>query len=719
MNNKFLNNDFKNVHTFTDGEDKVFSFRFGSTVYEEVLSEGRYMSAGWNTAGYTLNVLDGINTRFDNSEFTSPSAFSIVLNNAASLENWEYIDFETMEEKLENGADVLHCFLTLTDKMTSAEVQVHTVLDGTSVMTRYITFANKSQNVIDINGISPMCGGVELIRNPHEYVADSNVDSLYSLGYFESALWGQEGLFKWNKLPIGESGFCGRYKADAFRHPMFMLKNNALGTLMFCQLAWTGGYDINFKLDKDNEVSKLEFNVAVDAAKPIALLNPGEVYVSPEVHITMINGSLDDAVNMMHAHTRKSVFTLPEGHMARCGLVEAGMGPERIMNFEAAKHFIDTAAMVGAETFIIDAGWYLPAGEEIDGWKEGCGNWYPDKEKYGNDFAKFRDYAHSKGLLFGLWMEAESIGQNAQIRKEHPEWMAKNYYDNETRLIDMTNPEAAKWVEGEIGRVIEDYKLDLFRLDFNMEQNVILEKDGKKYSGEYEYYKATCEMYRRLRLKYPKVVFENCASGGRRTSLDFVKNFTHTWVTDWQVAPRSVAITNGMTMVLPPEKVDGLVGGMNSHTRASLDFQARRCIFGRPTTNTYNCVGSEFNPAQIDFIKHTFDIYKEFVRPYAPTGKIYHHTPECFGTEPKGIMILERSSEDSSCGIIGVFGLCDVQEPATMVYPRGIDVSKSYEVTFDNSGAKVTLSGYDMCQNGIRVALDGSLTSELIIYKAM
>ena len=54
-----------------------------------------------------------------------------------------------------------------------------------------------------------------------------------------------------------------------------------------------------------------------------------------------------------------------------------------------------------------------------------------------------------------------------------------------------------------------------------------------------------------------------------------------------------------------------------------------------------------------------------------------------------------------------------------MVYPRGLDISKTYEVTFDNKGATVQISGYSMANDGIRVRLDGSLTSELILYKAI
>ena len=402
MNNSILKNNFKDIHTFNDGKNKVFSFRFGSTVYEEVFSNGRYMSAGWNTAGYTQNVLEGIHTRLNPDEFSAPQSFEVEADGCTLSYDWCFENFETNEEKLENGCDVLHSVLTLSNRLKPLEAQVHTILDGTSVITRYIKVINTGEKEVNISGISPMCGAMECVDNFTDFIESGDCSKLYSLGYFESAVWANEGLFKWHNLPVARYGMCGRYKEDVFRHPMFMLKNNALGTLFFCQLAWAGGYEITFDL-KDNYYNtpkaRLEFNIAIDSQKPFTVLGSGESYVSPEVHITAINGSLDDAVNIMHTHTRKSVFTLPEGDVASKGLVEMGMGPERVMDFNAAKHFIDTAVMVGAETYVMDAGWYLPGGEEISGWDDGTGNWYADSEKYGKDFSAIRDYAVSKGLI--------------------------------------------------------------------------------------------------------------------------------------------------------------------------------------------------------------------------------------------------------------------------------------------------------------------------------
>ena len=95
--------------------------------------------------------------------------------------------------------------------------------------------------------------------------------------------------------------------------------------------------------------------------------------------------------------------------------------------------------------------------------------------------------------------------------------------------------------------------------------------------------------------------------------------------------------------------------------------------------------------------------------------------PELFEAHPKGRCILERASTDGKKGVIGVFNLADVKpgDETVTVYPRGLDAGKNYEVTFDNSQTAATVSGFALVNEGLRVRLPTSLTSELIVYRAV
>ncbi len=731
---------FKNIYLREDGGKKYFCYRSGLTVYEEVFSEGRLMAAGWNTAGYTLNVLEDFPSNLKDEAFFEPQAFDLEADGVSLSFDWEYVGFEESEETLENGTEITHAVITLKSTVKSVTAKIHTVLDGTAYLTRWIEAANDGQAPMNINLAVPMCGGIEIFKNYKDYM-DGTPDpsKIYSLGYMDSAVWAHEGYFKWHDLPPISYSFGAKHTDGDFRNPFFMLRNNLLGTLMVGQLAWSGGYKFEFTLDADDPDNsqaavypKLSYKIMLDSPKPHIILGGGESFTMPSVHIAMMRDDFDGAINELHRHQRRSVFTMPPSRGVY-GWIEGGMGPERTMDERAMRHFIDTISAVGGETFIIDAGWYCPAGTESKEWGKRAGDWHADTEKHPDKLKAIRDYAHEKGLLFGMWLDLERLGEESEMAKAHPEWISKRFArgaEKPTTQLNMAIPEASAWAEAELSRVIEEYGLDLFRLDYN----VCVDRIRCRYEGEHgtesnfvRYYQNAYAMYERLKKKFPNVVFENCAGGGMRTDIAFVRNFDHTWVSDHNEAPRSVAVTNGMTMVLPPERVDRLCSGMNCHKWGSIEFQVRNTIFGRPTTNDYNCVGSEFNPQQLETVKRTFDIYKKHIRPYIPESKIFHHTPELVNVKgtawgvadrPHGTAIIERASGDGAHGVIGIFNLADAKENVHTVFPRGMDTARNYRVTFDNSGAVLRLSGAEMLQFGIRVSLSGSISSELVIYEA-
>jgi alpha-galactosidase len=157
-------------------------------------------------------------------------------------------------------------------------------------------------------------------------------------------------------------------------------------------------------------------------------------------------------------------------------------------------------------------------------------------------------------------------------------------------------------------------------------------------------------MYENLKKKFPEVIFENCAGGGGRCDLGQMKNFNHTWVSDCQRAPKSIYITNGMTMCLPPERVDRLFAGMGCHEHGSLDLQLRNTMLGHMSLNVIVPMATKINENILEFVKHSTDIYKNFIRPMLPDCLIYHHTPETDVAFKNGFSILEIASPEKTKG---------------------------------------------------------------------
>ena len=710
------NLSFSDVY-FKDGSEKTICYRSALAVYEEVFSGGALLAAGYNTAGYPLDVLSGYPSRLDRRDFVEPTAFNIEIDGQSMDFDLEFVSF-----KSEKSGDTTAAVLVLESKVKPVRISVHTLLDGTHMFTRFIEIENLSSEPMCLNRLAVMGGGVEAMDRGW-LTTQNDVSKYYSVGYFDSDQWGREGGFNWHTLTPDKLCIEMRYGRDRFRQPMLFIRNNVTGVMYFSQIGWTAGcrYTVDYNAMPERSKTALSFKAEITSHSPITVIKPHETFVSPEVHMGAINGGFDDAVNQMHMHIRKSVLNLPEADGSAC-LVGAGMGAEHDMSVETTKNFIRQFAQMGAEVFIIDAGWVCPPEFPID-WGGYNGLNVPHPGRYPNGIKEISDYCHEHGLKFSLWMDIESIGKKSGVFEAHPEWRSINAYGERSgSFLDFTVPEAAKWAEDELARVIEEYGLDMLRVDNNLSyRDYFGMRDtgsGIKECVSLKHYNAVYKMYGNLKRRFPKVVFENCAGGGGRTDLGLMKYFNHSWVSDCQRPPQSVLITNSMTIALPPERVDRLFAGMGCHETGTLDLHMRNTMLTHMSLNVVSPSGAKINPVQMEFVRHSVELYKSFIRPLLPTATVYHHTPETNEILKDGRCVLEIASPDGSRGAVGAFNLALAScEPFTVI-PKGIRADKTYKITLDNSGACFTASGYELLTNGIKLNIPSSLSSELILYSA-
>ncbi len=705
-------NDFFDVY-YKPGESPVFSYRSGLAVWEETFENGILLASGSNAAGYPLDVLSNFPSRLNPLHFHEPSAFNIDIDGICIDRSLKFVDFQAL--KTENS---LQAILTLESTLKPVRLNIHTNLDGNQMITRFIEIENLSDTPINLSRLSLLSGGLETMERA-QFTAKNNVAKLYSAGYFDNDNWGREGEFAWHDLTPGVHSVNFRFGRDRFGHPLYFIRNNITGKMYFYQIGWSGGcrFTADLNATAERNFSSLAFKAEITSHNPMAIINPHEIFTSPEVHFGVIMGGLDDAVNEMHSHIRKSVLCSPAADPSAC-LIGAGMGAEHDMSVETSKAFIDQFAEMGAEVFIVDAGWECPPNEETR-WGEYNGRNIPDPERYPNSISEIRDYCHSKGMKFGLWVDIENLGNQCNLFAKHPEWRSKTILGTQSgNLIDMSIPEAAEWAENELARIISEYNLDLLRVDHNVSfRDYFTFNVGECTS--IRHHQAVYGMYQRLKRRFPEVIFENCAGGGARTDLGMMKNFNHTWVSDCQRAPRSVTITNGMTIALPPERVDRLFAGMGCHEQGSFDLHMRNTMLTHMSLNVISPKTAQINPVQMKFIRHSTDIYKNFIREFLPHAKTYHHTPETAKSLEEGFSALEIASPDGKKAAIAAFTLADSKADSFTLIPRGIMQSIKYKVTLDNSGAVYTASGYELILNGISIRIPASLSSELILIEAL
>ncbi len=696
---------------------RVFCYRSGLTVFEETLFEGKLVLSGSNTAGYPLNVLQGLPSRLDPAHFYGMGAFECELNGISCNRGLEFADFLCEEDK---EVEALRCTLVLRSSLLPVTFYVNTLLDGTGMLTRSLQTEYSGTEKINLSQLTVHGGALEEIDfNNIAWKKRPDGKEIWSMLYFDSDGWGREGELVEKAVENGTFTLDMSHNCDRFRHPVLFIKNKYTGEIFFVQTGWSSGcaFSVNADYGTQKQTARLSYSAEITGCAPLIIMKPGESFTSPQVHFGKIHGSFDDAVNEMHAHTRKSVLNLKEADGSPL-LIGAGMGAEHDMSVETTKAYMKQLAEMGAEVFIIDAGWACPPAKQMN-WGDYNGLNRPDTNRYpDNAFEKLGEYCRSLGMKFGLWVEIERLGKFASVPQEHPDWFSSDIYGNiHYDFLDFTNPDAAKWAEDELARIISEYSLDLLRVDYNssMRDNMRFNAEGECVS--LRHFDAVYKMYRNLKLRFPTVIFENCAGGGGRTDLGMMKNFNHTWVSDNQIMPASVHITNGMTAVLPPERVDRLFAGMGCHTQGELYAHMRNTMLTHISLNVIAPPGLEPNRESMEFIKHSTEIYKSFIRPFLPQAKIFHHTPTQSDIEKSKYIALEAASPDGKKSAIAVFADTGYSGERITIIPKGVDYGKIYSVTSDNSRQKFTLMGSYLLTSGIDITLSAPLSSELLLIE--
>jgi alpha-galactosidase len=736
---------------FREGERPSARYVSGRSVFDEMFTGGRLVTRYWNPNGQVwpemhysaLNwAVDqpadsfqlSINQKELSGGFTRPESGGFTWE-SATIEP-DPSAYRVRRDAAGDPLPVTHGVVHLSHKDAGITVKVHTRLDGSPFIIRWLEITNLNSQAAAITGVSPFAGMLWSHRIEEHLPPGS--ESPFELAYNHLFEWGREGDFRFEPLPSGRKKVNGEKKGrSGWGRPAFWARNHCNGQTFVCELAWGGNYqfELDCRLRDSNwgwiqvqpgsRLAELYFRMGLSGHdEALRLLDPGETVVTPAVHLGLFHSDFDRIVQASHDHVRHVV--MPEQIPGRHIEIEAnhrGYLCDR-ENVPDILKDIDVAASLGVEMYVVDAGWY---GNEPNQWGNNVGDWHDGPwMAQGGGLRAVVDHAHQKGLKFGLWVEVEAAGERSELKKEHPDWLFKRNGEPIAggRALDLTQPVVSTWVESEIERIIRTYQLDMYRLDHN---HTLQPSGNRRYQGftedlTWRYYDSLYAIFGRLRAKFPSVVFQNCAGGGGRLDWGTLAHFHNTELSDWMRLPRGLKILNGVTVSLPPEILLRTFGTeVGEHVLdGDVDTQLRLCLC-RIIFRGIAPSLEELTPFLRERIEHYLEIYRQMIRPVMIDGRVFHHTPCLPLAQSTPWCVLEYARPDHSMAVAGIFrtsSLSEGAEPDVYVFkPRGLDPDRQYRVSLDNQGLKYQASGNELIREGIPVRLEAALTSELILFQ--
>ena len=175
--------------------------------------------------------------------------------------------------------------------------------------------------------------------------------------------------------------------------------------------------------------------------------------------------------------------------------------------------YIPLVGDIGADYYVVDAGWF----DDMN--TRGIGIWNESQISYPSGFQKTIDKVRAKGMKFGLWVELQSIGTACEDKNVLPEKCffhihghrpvctgryQLNYAVKETRI----------WADGIIKKVVERYKPDYIKIDYNQTAIGTDCEQGSLTEGLAMHARAYLKWFEKVQKKYPNIIFESCSSGG-------------------------------------------------------------------------------------------------------------------------------------------------------------------------------------------------------------
>lgn len=312
----------------------------------------------------------------------------------------------------------------------------------------------------------------------------------------------------------------------------------------FVAIGWTGTWQASF----EPHTAGLSFHSGMSNTNLFLL--PHEEIRTPMISVLFWQGN--DRIDGNNAFRRFALaHHVPlnsKGEMMRpplCSGFDYG-DPEPCNEYESftelmARAIVDRHRRFGImpEIFWLDAGWYkgnnAPASlDEGRWWYNTVGNWEADPSRFPNGLKGVADIVHEAGAEFMVWFEPERVFDGSDFHKNVPQYLLSVPGTGQS-LFNLGNPEAREYLCNYMADFFEKNGIDHYRQDFNINPDYYWAKNdpaGRQGITEIRYIEGLYAYWDYLHKRFPDMIIDNCASGGRRLDIETMSRTIPLWRTD-------------------------------------------------------------------------------------------------------------------------------------------------------------------------------------------
>ena len=563
-------------------------------------------------------------------------------------------------------AEVLVVFLK--DKENSVTLKlIYTLFDECDVITRSCELVNDGDGAVSIMRLM----STQLDLDPGDY----------SFVTFNGA-WTRE-MGK-NVQKVGASKLVNSSSTGASSNranPFVMLGRGAFdedfGEVYGFNLVYSGNH---YSCVEKNPYDKVRLMTGINPSGFTWILEKGESFRSPEAVMTYSRSGCNTMSHNMHDFVNAHIVS---------GQWKDKLRPVLLNSWEASYFNISESKLMrlarkakaaGVELFVMDDGWFKGRNDDTSS----LGDWTPDKKKLPHGVKGICDKIRKLGLEFGIWVEPEMVNENSDLYRAHPEWAMKipgksHSTGRNQMLLDLTREDVQDYIISSMSEVFASADISYVKWDYNRNFTDVYSASlpaDRQGEAAHRYILGLYRVMSVLTRKFPKILFEGCASGGNRFDLGILSFFPQIWASDDTDAYRRGIIQNGYSYGYPQSCYTCHVSDVPNHQtlrRTPLDTRFNVAAFG---VCGYECNLSDLKKEEFLEVKSQIEFYKQNRR-LMQYGRFWRKS----SFDEGNVLSWTISSADKSEAVSMMMqGLVIPNTHQNILYPCGLSEDVKYRI---------------------------------------
>lgn len=395
-------------------------------------------------------------------------------------------------------------------------------------------------------------------------------------------------------------------------------------------------------------------------------LEPGGTFYAPEVILTYSADGLGALSENLHSCIRAHVCRGKYRDAVRPVLLNSWEASYFDFNGESIFALAEHAAESGIELLVMDDGWFGKRNDD----SSGLGDWDVNEEKLGGTLKDLISRINGLGLKFGMWFEPESVSEDSELFRKHPDWAlaipGRNPVRSRNQLVlDFSRKEVVDEVFSQMCRLLDEENIEYVKWDMNRSLSDVYSAATREQGRVlYDYVLGLYDFLERLVTRYPDLLIEGCSGGGGRFDAGMLYYTPQIWCSDNTDAIDRLRIQYGTSFGYPVSAMGSHVSVVPNHQTGRETPMNTRKVVAMSGTFGYELDLGKFTVQEKQEVKRQVEEYHKYA-PLIQRGR-YYRLSNPFADETGAWAFVSKDQSEALLNVV----ILEIHGNMTPVYVR-------------------------------------------------